>query len=129
LITLHQSNDEEGTIVSITFFDLIYLLITVTTSATYRFLEEKSCCVVFPAKMNFIRYSEHIAEDGEQFFEQIEKVHWKEIHQSVHQNGRAIGVKVKHSNDPKSLLGGYTQPRRSRTILVALVMGLYDGNK
>jgi bifunctional non-homologous end joining protein LigD len=79
---------------------------------------------------NFIKFSEHIAGDGEAFFEQIEKFRLegmmaKRAASHYVQRRSADWLKVKTVERSEVVVAGYTAPRGSRSHFGALVVGLY----
>jgi bifunctional non-homologous end joining protein LigD len=78
----------------------------------------------------FIKFSEHIEEDGEAFFKQIEKFHLegmiaKRASSPYVQKRSSDWLKVKTIQRSEVVVGGYTEPRGSRSHFGALVVGLY----
>ncbi|HVS21837.1 MAG TPA: non-homologous end-joining DNA ligase [Pyrinomonadaceae bacterium] len=83
---------------------------------------------------SFIKLSEHITGDGEAFFEQIEKFHLegmmaKRAASPYVQRRSADWLKVKTVQRSEVVIGGYTQPRGSRSHFGALVVGLFRGGE
>jgi len=82
---------------------------------------------------SFIKLSEHIAADGEAFFKQIEKFHLegmiaKRASSAYLQKRSKDWLKIKTVVRSEVVVGGYTEPRGSRSHFGALVVGLYrDG--
>lgn len=77
-----------------------------------------------------IRYSEHIAGDGELFFEQIEKFRLegmmaKKAESKYVEKRSRDWLKIKTVRRSEVVVGGYTEPRGSRSYFGALVVGLY----
>jgi bifunctional non-homologous end joining protein LigD len=82
---------------------------------------------------NFVKLSEHIAGDGEQFFKQIEKFRLegmiaKRASSPYVQKRTRDWLKVKTIQRSEVVIGGYTEPRGSRSHFGALVVGLYRGH-
>ena len=82
---------------------------------------------------NFVKLSEHIAGDGEQFFKQIEKFRLegmiaKRASSPYVQKRTRDWLKVKTIQRSEVVIGGYTEPRGSRSHFGALVAGLYRGH-
>ena len=83
---------------------------------------------------SFIKLSEHIVGDGEAFFKQIEKFHLegmiaKRAASPYVQKRTKDWLKVKTVLRSEVVVGGYTQPRGSRSHFGALVVGLYRGRE
>jgi bifunctional non-homologous end joining protein LigD len=79
---------------------------------------------------SFIKLSEHIVGDGEAFFKQIEKFHLegmiaKRAASPYVQKRSKDWLKVKTVLRSEVVVGGYTEPRGSRSYFGALVVGLY----
>jgi bifunctional non-homologous end joining protein LigD len=81
---------------------------------------------------SFIKLSEHIVGDGEAFFKQIEKFQLegmiaKRADSPYVQKRSRDWLKVKTVQRSEVVIGGYTEPRGSRSHFGALVVGLYRG--
>ena len=81
---------------------------------------------------NFIKLSDHIEGDGEAFFKEIEKFHLegiiaKRASSPYVQKRSRDWLKVKTIQRSEAVIGGYTEPRGSRSHFGALVVGLYRG--
>lgn len=82
----------------------------------------------------FVRLSEHIEADGKKFFKEIEKFKLegmiaKRAASLYVQKRSSDWLKVKTVQRSEVVIGGYTQPRRSRSHFGALVVGLYRGDE
>jgi bifunctional non-homologous end joining protein LigD len=113
-------------------FDLLYLdgydLMQCTVVERKRKLAE----ILRPA--NFVRCSEHIESDGEDFFRQIEKFHLegmmaKRASSKYVPKRSTDWLKVKTVLRQEVVIGGYTQPRGARSHFGSLVCGLYRENQ
>lgn len=83
---------------------------------------------------NFIKLSEHIEADGEEFFRHIEKFHLegmiaKRAASKYVQKRTTDWLKVKTVMRSEVVIGGYTQPRGTRSYFGSLVCGLYRDRK
>jgi bifunctional non-homologous end joining protein LigD len=83
---------------------------------------------------SFVKFSEHIEGEGERFFREIEKFHLegmiaKKANSQYVQRRSTDWLKVKTIQRSEVVIGGYTQPRGSRSYFGALVVGLYRDNK
>lgn len=83
---------------------------------------------------NFIKLSDHIAGDGEEFFKHIEKFHLegmiaKRAASKYVQKRTADWLKVKTIMRSEVVIGGYTRPRGTRSHFGSVVCGLYRGDK
>lgn len=79
----------------------------------------------------FIRLSEYIEGDGEAFFKEIENFHLegmiaKRAGSPYVQKRSSDWLKVKTIQRSEVVIGGYTEPRGSRSYFGALVVGLYQ---
>jgi bifunctional non-homologous end joining protein LigD len=84
--------------------------------------------ILIPA--SFVKFSEHFEKDGERFFKEIEKFHLegmvaKKAASLYVQRRSTDWLKVKTVLRSEVVIGGYTQPRGSRSYFGALVVGLY----
>lgn len=82
---------------------------------------------------SFIKLSEHISGDGQAFFKEIEKFHLegmiaKRANSPYVQKRSRDWLKVKTIQRSEVVIGGYTEPRGSRSNFGALVVGLYRGH-
>jgi bifunctional non-homologous end joining protein LigD len=83
---------------------------------------------------NFIKLSEHVEGEGEAFFREIEKFHLegmmaKRASSKYLQKRSTDWLKVKTIQRSEVVIGGYTQPRGTRSYFGSLVCGLYQGNE
>ncbi len=112
-------------------FDLLYLdgydLTSCPLVERKRLLER----ILKPA--NFIQLSEHIEGEGEMFFKEIEKFELEGM-MAKRANSAYVAkrtrdwLKVKTIQRSEVVIGGYTEPRGSRSHFGALVVGLYRGD-
>jgi bifunctional non-homologous end joining protein LigD len=111
-------------------FDLLYVdgfdLMNCSVVERKAKLEE----ILRPAK--FVKLSEHIAGDGEEFFKHIEKFHLegmiaKRAASKYVQKRTADWLKVKTVLRQEVVIAGYTEPRGTRSYFGSLVVGLYRG--
>lgn len=82
---------------------------------------------------SFIKLSEHIEGEGEAFFREIERFHLegliaKRAASAYVQKRTRDWLKVKTIQRSEVVVGGYTEPRGSRSHFGALVVGLYHGD-
>jgi bifunctional non-homologous end joining protein LigD len=111
-------------------FDLLYVDGNDLTSCPVVERKEALAQILRPA--DFIKLSEHIVGDGEAFFKQIEKFHLegmiaKRASSLYLQKRTKDWLKVKTVQRSEVVIGGFTQPRGSRSNFGALVVGLYRG--
>ena len=84
---------------------------------------------------NFIRYSDHILENGKSFFEvtkekNLEGMMAKKVN-SIYMPGKRTTdwLKVKHSKTQEAIIAGYTPPAGSRKYFGSIVLGILNENK
>lgn len=81
-----------------------------------------------------VRYSDHIISEGKKLYAEISKVPLegmiaKRLNSTYVQRRTTEWLKVKTVQQQEVVIGGYTQPRHSRSYFGALVVGLYrDGD-
>ena len=109
-------------------FDLLYVDGYDLRSCTV--VERKAKLAEILRPSNVIKLSEHVAGDGEAFFREIEKFHLE----GMIAKRAASKYLPKRSNDwlkvktimrSEVVVGGYTQPRGTRSYFGSLVCGLY----
>jgi bifunctional non-homologous end joining protein LigD len=111
-------------------FDLLYLDGNDLTACPV--VERKEALAQILRPSDFIKLSEHVLGDGKAFFKQIEKFHLEGMiakrASSVYLQKRTKDwLKIKTVQRSEVVIGGYTQPRGSRSNFGALVVGLYRG--
>jgi bifunctional non-homologous end joining protein LigD len=109
-------------------FDLLY--VDGNNLMTCPLVERKEVLERILKPASFIKLSEHIDGDGEAFFKQIEKFHLegmiaKRAASPYVEKRSKDWLKVKTIMRSEVVIGGYTQPRGSRSHFGALVVGLY----
>lgn len=114
-------------------FDLLSLHGNSTKSLTL--LERKELLKEALIENEFIKYCDHVEQDGEDFFaaaaqNNLEGIIAKQIN-STYVEGRrsADWLKIKHHNIEEVVIGGYTEPRGSRKKFGALILGRYKNNE
>jgi bifunctional non-homologous end joining protein LigD len=93
-------------------------------------VERKALLAQILRPAGFVKLSEHIEGEGEEFFKQIEKFHLegmiaKRASSRYVQKRTSDWLKVKTIQRSEVVIGGYTSPRGSRSYFGALVVGLY----
>ncbi len=81
-----------------------------------------------------IKYSDHVAEKGREFFQVATK---KGLEGIIAKDGTSSYVesrtkswqKIKNVNEQEVVIAGFTEPRQSRKYFGALVLGVYDHGK
>jgi bifunctional non-homologous end joining protein LigD len=81
-----------------------------------------------------VRYSDHIIGEGEKLYAEIAKVPLegviaKRLTSTYVQTRSRDWLKLKTVQESEVVIGGYTEPRKSRAYFGALVVGLYDQRK
>ena len=109
-------------------FDLLYVDGQDLTPCSVVQRKEALERILRPA--SFIKLSEHIVGDGKAFFKQIEKFHLegmiaKRATSAYVPRRTKDWLKVKTVMRSEVVVGGYTEPRGSRSHFGALVVGLY----
>ncbi len=96
-------------------------------------LDRKECLKLFLPPLGMIRYGDHVAEHGEEFFEvasaeRLEGIVAKKV-DSRYVGGRSRDwIKVKCQRRQEFVIGGYTDPQGGRQYFGALHLGIYDGS-
>ena len=113
-------------------FDLLYLDGADLTGCAL--VERKSRLEAILKSSRNIRYSDHIIEHGAQLFKEIAKVPLegmvaKRLDSVYVQKRSRNWLKVKTTLEAEVVIGGYTEPRNSRSYFGALVVGLYERGK
>jgi bifunctional non-homologous end joining protein LigD len=98
---------------------------------TCNLLERKTILETILKPSKNVRFSDHIIGAGEQLFEVIAKVPLegmiaKRLESTYVQKRSADWLKIKTTLESEVVVGGYTQPRNSRSFFGALVVGLYQ---
>ena len=96
--------------------------------------ERKVCLALLLPPRGVIRYSDHVLEHGEAFFEavseqRLEGIVAKRI-DSRYVGGRSQDwIKIKCQRRQEFVIGGYTDPQGSRGHFGALHLGLFEGDR
>jgi bifunctional non-homologous end joining protein LigD len=112
-------------------FDLLYIDGHDITSCPL--VERKAVLQEILKPADFVKLSEHIEGEGEAFFKEIEKFQLegmiaKRADSPYVPKRSRDWLKVKTVQRSEVVIGGYTQPRGSRSHFGALVVGLFRGN-
>jgi bifunctional non-homologous end joining protein LigD len=112
-------------------FDLLYVDGYDLTSCSV--VERKAKLAEILRPSTFIKLSEHIEGDGEAFFREIENFHLegmiaKRANSKYVPKRTRDWLKVKTIMRSEVVVGGYTQPRGTRSHFGSLVCGLYRGD-
>jgi bifunctional non-homologous end joining protein LigD len=113
-------------------FDLLYLDGYDLTACSV--VERKAKLAEILRPSTFIKLSEHVEAEGEAFFREIEKFHLegmiaKRAKSKYLQKRSSDWLKVKTIMRSEVVVGGYTQPRGTRSYFGSLVCGLYRGKE
>jgi bifunctional non-homologous end joining protein LigD len=114
------------------FFDLLYLQGYDVRKVPL--LERKELLKQSLVTNEVFRYSEHEREQGEALFgaakkQGLEGIIGKKIDSLYSGRRTSDWVKLKVVNELDAVVGGWTDPRRSRKYFGALVLGLYEGKE
>lgn len=110
-------------------FDLLYLDGFDLTACSL--VQRKATLETILKPSKNIRYSDHIIGEGEQLYAAIAKVPLegviaKRLTSTYVQRRSSDWLKIKTTLESEVVVGGYTQPRNSRSYFGALVVGLYS---
>ncbi len=113
-------------------FDLLYL--NGVDLRKKPLIERKEALQTIIRPNEFLRYSDHVIEHGEQLYRQAEQSRLEGIMAkrlaSPYVAARTRDwLKLKIVCRQEFVIGGYTQPRRSRESFGSLVIGVYDGER
>ncbi|HET7013298.1 MAG TPA: non-homologous end-joining DNA ligase [Streptosporangiaceae bacterium] len=113
-------------------FDLMYAYGRDTRSLPQR--ERKELLATALSFDDPIRYTEHRDREGERLSEQACRDGWEGLiakrADAVYRGGRSRDwLKFKCENAQEFVIGGYTDPQRSRVGFGALLLGYYDGDR
>ncbi len=113
-------------------FDLLYLDGFDLTQC--KLLDRKSLLEQILKPANNVRYSDHIIGEGERLFHEVAKIPLegivaKRIASLYVQKRSSDWLKIKTIQESEVVIGGYTEPRKSRAYFGALVVGLYKGKE
>jgi bifunctional non-homologous end joining protein LigD len=98
-------------------------------------IERKKIAEKALPKSKIIRYSDHVQENGVEFFKKIvemdvEGMIAKRASSLYHRGKRTRDwLKIKNHNTQEAIIAGYTAPRGSRQHFGALILGMYENNK
>lgn len=127
----HYSENQERPI-QFQIFDLLQLNGKDTTGLTL--VERKELLKEVIPENAVIKYSDHIQEKGEAFFELTRKRNLEGIMakkmDSLYYPGKrtANWLKIKHHRTREAIIAGYTKPAGARKYFGALILGAYEGN-
>jgi bifunctional non-homologous end joining protein LigD len=111
-------------------FDLLYYDGFDLTNCALR--ERKALLEQILRPASFVKYSDHVEAEGEKFFHEIEKFRLegmiaKRAESKYVPKRTSDWLKVKTVMRSEVVIGGYTQPRGTRSYFGSLVCGLYKG--
>lgn len=90
---------------------------------------------ILPANDAVIKYSDHVVENGKEFFnvavsQGLEGIMAKKANSIYQTDARSDDwVKIKVNQRQEVVIAGYTQPRKTRKFFGSLLLGVYDGNE
>jgi bifunctional non-homologous end joining protein LigD len=113
-------------------FDLLYLDGLDLTGCNL--LARKTQLEVILKSAKNVRYSDHLIAEGVELFKEIARVPLegmvaKCINSTYVEKRSRDWLKIKTIREAEVVIGGYTQPRRSRTCFGSLVVGQYDAGQ
>ena len=113
-------------------FDLLYL--NGVDLCKRPLTERKQLLRSIVRQSNFVKYSDHVVEKGEAFFEQVsssglEGMVAKRMDSPYLQKRTSLWLKVKAIKQQEFVIGGYTRPRGSRQCFGSLIVGVYEGDQ
>src|SRR5690606_35055820 len=114
-------------------FDLLWLNGHSTENLSY--LQRKELLKDALIETEYIKYSDHVLERGEDFFRLVENMELegmiaKKV-KSTYQRGARTGdwLKVKSQQTEEVLICGFTEPKGSRKRFGSLILGRYNGDE
>ncbi len=128
----HYDSDSDHPILYYVF-DVLSINETSTTDLTL--LERKKLLKKLLKANDVIKYSDHIEEYGEEFFEiakerNLEGIMAKKADSFYHPGVRTKEwLKIKHHHSQEAIIAGFTNPAGSRKHFGALVLGIRDGKE
>ncbi|MCJ8497808.1 DNA ligase D [Chryseobacterium salipaludis] len=129
---LQQIMDHPEAPVAYQVFDLLWLNGHSTENLTL--LERKELLKEALVENEVIRYCEHVPEQGKEFYEQLEKMKLegmmaKKANSTYAEGSRSADwLKVKFEKTEDVIICGFTEPKGSREMFGALILGTYrDG--
>lgn len=114
-------------------FDVLSINQTNTTDLTL--IERKKLLEKLLKTNNVVKYSDHIEEHGEEFFEIAKKRGLEGIMAKKADSFYYPGVrttewlKIKHHHSQEAIIAGFTEPTGARKYFGALVLGIRDGKE
>lgn len=125
-----KADDSKGTLVYYVF-DLLYL--DGVDLRQRPLIERKELLKSIIRAGGFVKYSDHVVENGKAFFEQakasnLEGIVAKKIDSPYLEKRSSNWLKIKNVRRQELVIGGYTQPRKSREGFGSLVVGTYEGD-
>ena len=125
-----RSDEPKGALVYYVF-DLLYL--DGQDLHQRALIERKELLKSIIRPNDFMKYSDHLMEKGEAFFERarasdLEGIIAKRIDSPYLEKRTNYWLKIKNVRRQELVIGGYTQPRRSREHFGSLVVGVHEGD-
>ena len=125
-----RPDEHKGTLVYYVF-DLLYL--DGQDLRQMALIERKKLLQSIIRPNDFMKYSDHVIEKGEAFFDKarasgLEGMIAKRIDSPYLDKRTNYWMKIKNVRSQELVIGGYTQPRHSREHFGSLVVGVYEDN-
>jgi bifunctional non-homologous end joining protein LigD len=98
-------------------------------------LERKKTLKKIIPKSELLRYSDHVADNGQDFFKVVIQRGMEGMmakrKDSLYHPGRRTSdwLKIRNHNIEEVVIGGFTQPRGGRKYFGSIVLGIYEGKK
>lgn len=113
-------------------FDLLYLDGFDLMGCTLLDRKTQLEAIIKPGKN--VRYSDHIIEHGKELYKEVAKIPLegvvaKRLASTYVQKRSRDWLKIKTIQESEVVIGGYTEPRHSRSYFGALVVGLYESGQ
>ncbi|MEO6306239.1 MAG: non-homologous end-joining DNA ligase, partial [Bacteroidia bacterium] len=128
----HYDSDSDHPIL---YYVFDVLSINGTDTTDLPLLERKKLLKKLLKKNEVVKYSDHIEEYGEEFFDiakkrNLEGIMAKKADSFYHSGTRTNEwLKIKHHQSQEAIIAGFTEPTGSRKYFGALVLGIRDGKE
>lgn len=130
---LQRMGENPNLMVVYQVFDLLWLNGHSTENLTY--LQRKELLKDALSENEFVKYHDHVLENGEAFFYQIEKMNLegmmaKKTDSTYHEGSRnGDWLKIKSVQTEEVIIGGFTAPKGSRKKFGSLILGRFQGKE
>lgn len=130
---LQQIGQNKNLTVVYQVFDLLFLNGHSVQGLSY--LQRKELLKEALVENEFIKYHDHVLEDGKQFFKLVEDMGLEGMMAKKTDSTYSVGIrssewlKVKTQQTDEVIICGYTEPKGSRKYFGSLILGKYSGKK